>query len=658
MLAAGAHAQAPVQRRASTAKAAQPAGAQPVQPAAAPATTGDGAFSFVSSSQVILLQNQPAVVVVRNNTARPIAIRARVVDQEPPGISDLITMQPGADSSVTLPAAGTLSFTFTLKAPTGWKETRAGEIVVYSTEGDSPIIRRTITALPKRAMSAVPHPKPDQWYAEMYRYAACASGSDNVEGGCIKHAFIPLGSNAPTDLLARSRDQVIGVLADSSVYGEMLVYNAGLEWSPTRGSRLRLAFSPTARPGIYEGRIATGPDSSVRLKVRVTHGLSWPIVAIALGVGLAWLMQHFLTRGRAGLDTRRRIMQLGANFATADEQFRARIRSHSLQTEYSLSGDFEAVQKRFLDRLREIRADRTARLNPENTAYKTLLDDLTSTEAEVGRWPALADELARLRNAVAGLQSRPAPWLRPTLVPVEKPAILDRADVLLRGRALSLAGVESTRAQLEKASAFAERWHELNDRVVRDARQIQTVKATSCYTARTADEQDEQKVLDDAETALYQVWTILWMEEVLDPAEIDTRLDTQVEAPLAGFNSCFPIPDATETNPAVAMADGFGVLMADGREVGTPAETGSDAEVAARLAQELRRRDLFFTGLAFTVALLTGLTELYFGQAHFGAPKDYVTAVLWGFGVKTGLELIRSFSDRFSLGSGFLKKAG
>jgi hypothetical protein len=86
----------------------------------------------------------------------------------------------------------------------------------------------------------------------------------------------------------------------------------------------------------------------------------------------------------------------------------------------------------------------------------------------------------------------------------------------------------------------------------------------------------------------------------------------------------------------------------------TAAEREADRERAAaaleRRAQERqriaetaqKRNDRWYFLLTTAVAVATGLSEVYLANPSFGTMKNYMAALLWGFGTKMGLDTVRA----------------
>jgi hypothetical protein len=47
-------------------------------------------------------------------------------------------------------------------------------------------------------------------------------------------------------------------------------------------------------------------------------------------------------------------------------------------------------------------------------------------------------------------------------------------------------------------------------------------------------------------------------------------------------------------------------------------------------------------GIAFLVALVTGLSTQYFKSGAFGSPQDYILLFLWGVGADRGKNLLQA----------------
>jgi hypothetical protein len=69
------------------------------------------------------------------------------------------------------------------------------------------------------------------------------------------------------------------------------------------------------------------------------------------------------------------------------------------------------------------------------------------------------------------------------------------------------------------------------------------------------------------------------------------------------------------------------------------------ATAAARVARQRLARNVIVLAVLGAATLWTGLTLLYFDKP-FGTGRDYVNALLWGFGAQVALEGIAAAIDR------------
>jgi hypothetical protein len=72
----------------------------------------------------------------------------------------------------------------------------------------------------------------------------------------------------------------------------------------------------------------------------------------------------------------------------------------------------------------------------------------------------------------------------------------------------------------------------------------------------------------------------------------------------------------------------------------------SNRERFLKSSRAFRLDEQQMTAIAGLLTLLTGFTFLYFGNAAWGAPADYLNALLWGSGISSGLKLIINLVNR------------
>jgi hypothetical protein len=263
----------------------------------------------------------------------------------------------------------------------------------------------------------------------------------------------------------------------------------------------------------------------------------------------------------------------------------------------------------------------------------------------------------------------------------KKPAWAATAEALLVGARVSADDLKKRLTEMQVATEFlTDSWPDLRERVGRDAAEI---------LAADSDGREEFKA----------AWKALWDEPKLDLTVLDDRHDAAELArrealgkgrvrrlfrrrrrqPVTAAPKAQRLVEARRAAAAVAapgprMSVRLRLLiaLAGGGAAGGAALLGNTPNKVAAVTfvlaaagaeatayairwvrgqfarDELRLGDTVVVALAVAVAIVTGLTALYFGKT-FGTPSDYLTATLWGLstaGAVSGIaEVLQALAD-------------
>ena len=140
----------------------------------------------------------------------------------------------------------------------------------------------------------------------------------------------------------------------------------------------------------------------------------------------------------------------------------------------------------------------------------------------------------------------------------------------------------------------------------------------------------QQEIKSDKAEA-FTLWRTLWTKDSFDPES--------VAADLSGLTNSLAL-DLQETpkldKPLAAIA---------------AARSQPRAEIppGVQLERMVRKRigwDVFYLFLVTAVAIYTGLKTFYFDQP-FGGTRDYIDALVWGFGTKAIIDLVTGAVNKF-----------
>lgn len=404
-------------------------------------------------------------------------------------------------------------------------------------------------------------------------------------------------------------------------------------------------------PGTYAGTLTVG-GASVALTVLARHWVGWLVVALSVGVLMGLWLTHY-----AGV--RRTLWDLRARSDELDQRIQA------LGNVGGLTPDPVRAGGRKVRALRGVEALRSAAFrNLEGQpAYDAALAELTALEEAVDAWPTLGPRLTGLNmalsSAATALSKSSSPPVHGGMRRME-PRIMAWGRALVASRTVPVDDAVELARRLDEAAAALELLVLLNQAAETARQWIAALRAVPLTDAQ------ELAKLTEAERTLSEAWWELW--DSADPAVLTARQTqadlTQVEKLLSQLNfrlasqaradkMAFELTAAFENGGSPAAA-------------GTPQDIDAKSSRLARLWAALGKRfqvrrwrrliavwDVIFLLLAIVLAILTGLKQLYFDGAFWGTAGDYVTAILWGFGVKVVVDLtIASVTSFFGVRSG------
>jgi hypothetical protein len=169
-------------------------------------------------------------------------------------------------------------------------------------------------------------------------------------------------------------------------------------------------------------------------------------------------------------------------------------------------------------------------------------------------------------------------------------------------------------------------WQPLNDDATKLWYEIH--EPNDEHTLRPINEEKKLE-LDAVNTRLEELWYDLWLRADYKQDEMKTGLD-EVAKKIKLLS-----PHFAPTDAAAVTADTSRSLR--NTEAATEGETPQQRVQTYRSWRFIL--DLLFVVISLLIAIYTGFSQLYFGQA-FGTWHDYVKIFLWGFGVQTTLTAV------------------
>ncbi|HEX2077138.1 MAG TPA: hypothetical protein VHG08_05500 [Longimicrobium sp.] len=458
---------------------------------------------------------------------------------------------------------------------------------------------------------------------------------------CVRDNVLPLRLPArdaaylPEAFRTPSEAELLGVIENKAAKDHAMVWWTGnpLGAPPKVGSPgVEMQFVGMDEPGEYTGTIQLPPAAGsgpVALSVKVTHHWTLVLLPIMLGVALSMWLRRYVRKRQALLALRERSTQLVVRAEQVDR--RLTQLDDEVEDAARLRVDV-AVADRLRQVNRRIRVLALSRAPAErNDAERDAIDaEVTALEATLGAWEELVDALRRVGELLrefddvtarlpgrAGLGDVPA--LRGTAVAVLKTAALDTNDAVYARCVLAT-----------QQADLLERWSVLAEEAVRlGAAKAAGVDAAAAALFAAAD----VAALEEVDRSLHRIASAARSPRPRSGL-FRLRLSRRQTAVQDAADA-----DAEEWTAAAPQGRPFRDL---GRRVSHFFFGGTPAERVARQAWIVRSVSELAAGvLAFAVAAVTALSELYTAKPYFGTLDDYVVAVLWGFGTKLGIDAVR-----------------
>ena len=580
-------------------------------------------------------------VAVRNLTGRAVTIPP-VLDDTASTLGRVVSVVPATDAVV--PGGALRHVVLTVREPARLAAgTHHGALRLTDTGGRSFVVRVRVAVPPAvlvkawtvRVARVLPTPA--------FSWSFYTAGRDVPLAHRANHAALPAEAD-----VGGSCGAARSLLTSDSGH---VLFACGARVAPFArfGAEraLRLHVEEARRAGIYQGdlRLPAGGDTGLPLTVRVTDFVLWPLLAIALGLWLAHRARRYLAVDRFELDLGRRLYRASALLAEGAGELLPRLREHGV-------GLDESAVIAYL-RAMDARRDRTLRRVAEvrgagGTAAPALAEMLQAIDALVGdfekegrAWRDAGDALLWAAQSVAAARADArAAWSRITAPPADgEPLVLQAVarELAVVAAIPDAAALEAAAGRLRTAAERLLTWTRATDRWIA-AERIASSPASPVEEACAAAAM--RALLDTARVAL---WRATDVASLADGSEFDRAVDA-VEACGA--------PLRTRTARAARAPRTPGDQVAAAAEA--PGDVASARSRADHYERLLRERDTQFLLLSAAVAVVGWLTTSYLDRP-FGSLRDYLQALVWGFGTTTGLALVRELVSRLGSAAGALR---
>lgn len=432
---------------------------------------------------------------------------------------------------------------------------------------------------------------------------------------------MPLQTHA--EAIALSDEKPLGYVVRDG--GSAPVYWSGELRTIARGqaSAAVLELEDVPGPGKYSGTIdllpaATGGE--VELTVAVTDAVYFAIAFLVLGLLAAFAVKRLVGVRRVKLELRERLAEINRTFARAAVEFAALAAGRPYEG-YDLTEAFTAATGEALEKIDDLGKTLDVRIDAK--AHDDVNGILGGMRNAADSWQPFGDDLDALEKELVTLH-RLLPTLDDPLRPPGEPQVAAAPATFLDGGALGLDEYEKRRGAVVSAVDLLGIWNRLLSLLIRLRGEQEAL------LAKQLSDPDREK-LRGLDSKMTEVANELW--SVTDESELverDIRADlVGIEQVISGFpREEAPAGESAAQVLAAPPAVAASIRSALGVKGGRPSIADWKRE-ARNLRQRRRAIDLIVLAVATALAVMAGLSALYFGK-EWGTDLDYLKAFLWG----------------------------
>ena len=322
---------------------------------------------------------------------------------------------------------------------------------------------------------------------------------------------------------------------------------------------------------------------------------------------------------------------LRVDFDKASQNFTGTVANQASRSE-SIADDFATQRASVLAKIKALRFKNFIKLDETSDAYKTVNKELNELDQVVRSWSEFAEKslnpLERaLNNAQDGFAQLPPDA---TLTQTEpEPEIATQAEKSLRPLGSMPVSVFKARAaRVNELLPRLSAWPVLNAKVSLIWQRLDQIVNADYLSQR--DLLRQQEIRTDKDEA-FTLWRTLWTSDSFDPANLAGDLSE-----LANSLALYVGESRRVDKPLAAIAS---------RRVESRDETPPLEQLRSMVWKRIAW-DVFYLFLVTAVAIYTGLKTFYFDQP-FGGARDYLDALVWGFGTKALIDLVTGAINKF-----------
>ena len=583
---------------------------------------------FVGPEKITTTPGETVDLQLQNNTPGVIGIELKVVDIAVEGgtpLSAKVTVTP--DKFDIQPAGGTaVKVRFPADIPAS--SPSAVYIVAFDNAAKTFArrkieIRRNVT----KSLSAEPLPTlPAEWAAYCRSDWWQPPFISGAKGPIVLEGYLPLRPEATAEKIPAG--QALALVINENGDSGVVSYTGTTKPLDGGVQGMQLSFNGPNQPGVYKGNFnkqSEADKEGTKVSVTYTHHWLYPLITLAIGVGLAFMLkQRYVGVSRPLLIAEEKRSRIEEEYAKAQENFK-RLHQGKHYLNYGIALAFRDRSSGVGREIIEVKGKSFSTIDAAE--LKKVNDDLDEMAKVVTEWGNFPERLAQLETTLASVSvtdATPCPPAEPALT--APPAVIVKASQLLEGSELSLADFTRVNQEVLDATERLNKWTLLNESA---AERWASIHKTATGNELKEISAEKNKELRKVERDLQEEWLELW-----------TRDDYINDDKFKKFNELGDFIRILATHFTKHDEKGAALNLTSWP---IPGGSVNLVEVPAAVPPVARKHfnwrpvlDWVVIVVTVVVVVYTGLNELYLGKA-FGSLQDYLKAFFWGFGAQTVL---------------------
>jgi hypothetical protein len=581
---------------------------------------------------VVLTAGTENKIQVWNNTTRPLSLKVALID-EPVGASERLSSIIGLEKNVLKIDPATMAVIVlrgkpdvTLKPGT----TLTAQLVV-SDDASGVVKRKALKVGMESPRPPVLTSAVSSYKAKAY-YNPLSSSKHETKAFEVPLALTTTVAANEVDNLFKNKKDVAFLTEKNEGQTALAQYVEAKTGLPGGTTGIVLGLKSDGTPGEYTGNLSTiktEDGKPVTLSIVATHYWVFPAIACFIGILMYYVMQWYLNVLRKVWELQAREKMLGVTFEKASQTFISTI-ANSANEKDSIAEDFTEQKAALLKNIRALRFKSLIKLDENSEEYEGVDKQLKELDEVARSWSEFAKNGLNplnqaLRKAEADFDVRP-----PDKTLTEpKPLIAIEAQKSLAPTGPVFIGQFKTRlAKMNELLPRMITWDTLNAKASLLWHKLDEIINAADFNKR---EPLRQEAIKSDKNKAFTLWRTLWTKDSFDPVIVAGDLSE-----LANSVALYVGETPKLDKPLAAIA-----ISRGGPGVETPSIILLERIVRKRIAW-----DVFYLLLVTAVAIYTGLKQFYFDHP-FGDTRDYIDAMVWGFGTKALIDLVTGAINRF-----------